>query len=694
MATVSSTVKMFDGMSGPLKSIVNGMNMMVSTMQRMQDVTNRNTNIDKSLNAAKQQIASAEAEINRQINMAKQSQDNFNRSVNNSRSAFSRLGASIVVVNQGIELAKKAWSTMSGAMNFSDQVLSANARLGMVNDNLQTQLQLQKKVMDSANRTRSSYQATAALVSKLGLFTEGVFSNNDQMINFAERFNKVLTAGGSGTIERESATLQMSQALASGRLQGDEFRAISEAAPGILKVLSRSMNVATGDLKAMGSAGELTADVIVRAFETQGDFIEQQFKQMPVTFGDTITLMKNRVAEWIGTMNTTEGPLSKITERMMELTAWLNSTSGDQFFTGLTAVVSGFVDGLMWVLDSATNVFNFFSTNWPQIAPIVYGVVGAFAALQAIMLLTKAAQMAAVAATTIQTLATFAQIAVTNGLRVAWAGLNATMKANVFILVVTVIIALIAWLINLWNTNDKVVAGIYRAFNSVMNFFSEIPAFFWQLVEWLVVPFQWWAGSIGKIYDTVINGIISGINAVLSLINKVTGSSYEIEAKFNMEDIADKISDYAGAQKDAAYAQAAVKAQEREQKVLDFLDDRSKKRAAVEAEKMTRAGENFAGTGGGLAAKSPAIDKIDKVNKVGKIEDKVDISSEDLKTMRELAEMKSIQNFVTLTPTVSFGDTHVKGEEDIDKIAQKVSEALERSIEEEMNSGGSGVWPR
>ena len=205
----------------------------------------------------------------------------------------------------------------------------------------------------------------------------------------------------------------------------------------------------------------------------------------------------------------------------------------------------------------------------------------------------------------------------------------------------------------------------------------------------MLQPFVWWAEKVGGVYDAVINGIISGINKVLELINKVTGSSYEIEAKFNMEDIANKISDFAGAKKDAAYASAALKAQEREQKVIDFLDNRAAKRAKEQSEKEL----NGAGVGSGATLFSPtgsvpAIDKIDKVNKVGKIEDTVDISNEDIKLMRELAEMKSIQNFVTYTPTVQVTTGPVSKDVDIDEVVARI----EQTLEEDLAANAAGVY--
>ncbi len=123
------------------------------------------------------------------------------------------------------------------------------------------------------------------------------------------------------------------------------------------------------------------------------------------------------------------------------------------------------------------------------------------------------------------------------------------MKANIFIFIISVIIGLIVWLVKLWQTNDNFAAALMRAWNGILNFFDRIPGFFWQLVEMMMTPFGWWAESVGKIYDTVINSIIEGINSILSVVNKVTGSSYELAAKFKFEDVAKDLKEYANLKK-------------------------------------------------------------------------------------------------------------------------------------------------
>src|SRR5690606_24005791 len=209
--------------------------------------------------------------------------------------------------------------------------------------------------------------------------------------------------------------------------------------------------------------------------------------------------------------------------------------------------------------------------------------------------------------------------------------------------------------------------------------------------EFMMKPFQWWAEKVGDIYDAVINGIIKGINTVLSLINKITGSSYELQAEFSIKRVADAAMIAVEAKRDEAFRTALEKEQERERELQKFIDRRQAKRLeaeAAEAERQRRREsvdftmtESMIGALDNLKSlQFGELEKVNKVNSVGRIEDTVDISSEDIKLMRELAEMKAIQNFVTLTPTVNVTTGDIRNDADIDTIIRRIEDFLEREI--------------
>lgn len=674
-------------MTGPLKSITNGMNLMVSSMMKMQDTANRNVNIDKTLMAAKQQIASAEVEINRQINSAKQSQDNFKNSVNNTNSSMKNLAISVISLNQGIELLKRGFNAISGAMEKADKLASTSARLGLINDGLRTTAQLQEKVFEVANRTRASYLETADLMIKIGAGTQGVFKTDDDILKFTESFNKTLAISGATAVETSSAILQMSQALGSGVLQGDELRSLSETAPVMMRILSDGLGVARGQLKQMGADGELTADKIVKAFEKQTAKIDSMFATLPVTFGGAMTVLQNQVLQWYSSLSQIGGPLSSITEKIVQLTAYLQTDAGQAFFNGLSNGIATAISWLISMIEALVQVYSYISDNWSYIEPIIWGLVTAFAAW-------KLATIGVAAAQGVNAVATYILTAANIGLTASWQALNTAMKANVIILIISAVVALIVYLVRLWKTNDQFAAGLMRAWNAILNFFSRIPIFFTWVGYGIANAFDWARVQSLQIMQDLVNGAIDMINGLISVLNKIPG--VEIEA-VNKVSFAGEESIRAEARKQAREADLAAmnkaadaKAAEREANVQKMLNDRASKRAQEDAAKGAKVSGSGLGNSNSLfdPNKPLQVGDVGKVKKVGKIEDKVDISSEDLKLMRELAEMKTIQNFVSLTPTVQVTTGDIKEEADINKIVAGIKTVLQ----EEIASSSAGTF--
>lgn len=619
-------------------------------MATVQATLNLITNHQKMIHMT-QVINNNYMQINNTLNQAN---INMNNGVKQTESLAKML---VGVIAKGVKLAQQLGGVIGGAMAVSDEMAATHARLAFVNDGLRTQAQLQQQVLDIANRTRTSYSATAGLVTKLGVGTQGLFKNNDDLLDFTDKFNKSLVISGVSAADAESAMQRMSQALGDGVVQGDELRQLLDTAPGMMQILSNGVGVSGGQLMQMAAKDELTADQFVKAFQNQSGQIDKMFEEMPVTFGGAMTVLDNIIKGWIGSLGEAGGPLTRITELVVLLTTYLQSDAVANFLDGLAVGISEAVSWMIQLVEYAAQVFSFFYENWSLLGPIVWGLAAAIAGV------TLAIKAAAIA-------------------QAIW---DAIMGANPIVLIITLIVSLILILYKLWTTNDDFAAGVMRVWNSILNFFDLFPAYFWQLVEWMMVPFKVWAQTIGKLFDHVINNIINGINVVLGLINSVTGSTFALQGKFSMEDLADEIADFAGAKKDEAYARAAKKAQEREQKVLDMLADRAANRAKQQTDQEAQGGPGGSDSSlfnqtGMLSSTNNTIDKVNQVGSVGKIEDKVDISSEDLKTMRELAEMKSIQNFVTLTPTVSVSTGDINNGADLDSIISQIAVTLEEEI--------------
>jgi len=336
-------------------------------------------------------------------------------------------------------------------------------------------------------------------------------------------------------------------------------------------------------------------------------------------------------------------------------------------------------------------VSGFVSDNWAWIEPVIWGIVGAVAAWKfaqigynTVAFVTNFLQALALARSAYVVGATLAQAAATTTATGAQVGLNAAMLANPMtwivlgiIALVVAIIFLIRHLIKLWNTNDDFAAGLVRAWNKVLGYFDQIPIWFVKVGAGIVGAFLDAKATSLQIMQDLINGTIDKINGLIERLNKIPG--VQLDAISHMQ-ITGETAAEAEAFRQASEkviasmeSDAAEKAVAREQKVLDMLESRAEKRAKEEAGKKAEKEE------------VPDFDKfkidVGTVDEVGKIKDKVDISSEDLKVMRDLAEMRSIQNFVTNTPTIQVTTGPISKDVDVDELIARIGSVMERETD-------------
>ena len=402
-----------------------------------------------------------------------------------------------------------------------------------------------------------------------------------------------------------------------------------------------------------------------------------------------------------------EGAAEAIEPVITQLNQAFESGKLQPFFDALSNGLTVAAQLIGWLVENALWLSGVIAENWPWIEPTIWGIVAALTAFKIGTLGVAAAQAIMALVTGTGTVAIFLQTLATSGLAAAWGTLNAAMKANIFIFIISVVIGLITWLVHLWNTNDAFAAALFRAWNAILNFFDQIPIFFQWVGNGIADAFDWAKVQSLKIVEQLANGVIDQINWVITQLNKIPGVSLEtfdhLEISASAAAEAEAAKQSRAAKLEGMKADAAKKAAEREADVQRFLNDRQAKRAKEDAEKAAqqqamdeakKAAEEAAkaaAAGGGpkipgrattpqLPTTGGDIGKVGKVGQVDKIKDKVDISSEDLKMMRELAEMRNIQNFVTLQPSINFGDTHVRRESDINTIIAQITDRLERDI--------------
>lgn len=677
MATVSSTLKMFDSMTGPLKNITNALNIVISTMEQMQRATNRNANIDRQLAAAKNQIASAESKINHAIEESTRQQNRFNDSVRRGQKETGRLAntikgmAATYLTFHGVQ--QLGGATIGGAMNQQEMVNTFTSRSG--NDAL----------------GRAIYDQTVQQALKYGQDVDASLLGSMSFMS-ATMDPKQLT-------EINKLSMRLAKLNPTEGLEGAAF-SLKELLSGDYTSISERFNISRSMLKdsearLAGMRGDV--DGFIKGMDKmldQQNLTEEAFEKM----------LDSPAAKWNRALQTFkfnmaqagESGLQALAPLFDKINAGFESGEFQNTFDMLSWAITGAVRSLLWFLDMATQVFTFMRTNWPILQPIVYGVVGALGALALIMAVNKIAMIVGAAATGIQTAALFIQAAAVNGLRIAWAGLNATMKANVFILLIAGIVALVTWLYNLWQTNDQFAAGFMRAWNAILNFFDQIPVFFIRIGVGISNAFHDAKVESLKAIDSLVNGAIDKLNNMIAKLNElrfvsidfIDGVTFSAEAQIQAE-----AARQAGEAKIAAAQQKAQgKAAEREAKVEKWLADRAAKRAKEQEEAERK--QKGAGQGGDYVIpemkmpKSNDIDKVGKVKQVDKVKGKVDISNEDLKIMRNIAEMKKIQYFTTLTPTVNLKTGNINNSGDLDSIVTKLTTRLEN----EVASSAKGVY--
>lgn len=179
------------------------------------------------------------------------------------------------------------------AVDLSDSLVSMRARLDRMNDGLQTTQELETMIYQSAQRSRGSFTDTMGLVSQLGTMAGDAFNSSKEIVQFAEQLNKQLALSGASGSSAQAALLQLEQGLASGVLRGDELNSVMEQAPAIAKSIADYMQVSVGQLREIGSQGQITADIVKNALFDAAQKTNEEFEKTPMTWAQVWTVASN-----------------------------------------------------------------------------------------------------------------------------------------------------------------------------------------------------------------------------------------------------------------------------------------------------------------------------------------------------------------------------------------------------------------
>ena len=303
--------------AGPGAGLFNQLNAQLTAAQtRITELETQLVNLGNRNNSGSQQIQ----ELNNQLEEARrrieQLEGDLTR-LNNGGGGGGGGGSSwalnLTGLFSGMQIAQSVFGSLKQVTDIADEFTNANARLNLINDGLRTQAELQQQVLDVANNTRSSYAATASLVARMG--RSGQFrGDNDGAIRFADIVNKSLTISGASTSEASSVIIQLSQAMSSGVLRGEEFNAVMENGSRLAEALSAELGVSVGGLRQMAMDGKLTADIVADAVMRAGEAIDAEFGKMPRTFGQNMVVMRNIFGNWLGDLAKADVALGKLNQ--------------------------------------------------------------------------------------------------------------------------------------------------------------------------------------------------------------------------------------------------------------------------------------------------------------------------------------------------------------------------------------------
>ena len=440
-------------------------------------------------------------------------------------------GAAFAGAAIGIEAAGRALKDMAvSAIKTTDQLTQLRARINLINDGTQSTAEIMDKVYQAANRSRGSYLDMADSVAKLNMLAKDAFSSNDEAIYFVEQLNKQFKIAGASVEETSSAMYQLTQAMAAGKLQGDEFHSIMENAPMLAQSIASEMGLTVGQLKEMSSQGLITADIIKNALFNSAEETNAKFAEIPLTFQDIGTQLQNDlitafqpVMEQIGSMASSDllaGVLNELafSFKVVAAAAQVAIATIKAAFTGLSVTI-GVIKNVV------TSFVGIFTTSMPAVRAAVVGVTAAFVTYKATLLLCStqtaaltvkmvALKIAQVASST----ATRAHVVVMAAFRAAMAA-SATASAFLAAVLAGVKAAFMAA-----RSGALAMAAAQKVVNLVM--MANPVGLLISVLVTLVTVFSTAAAAgngfgntLSSVFSTIVHTAVWGVNKIIEALN-------------------------------------------------------------------------------------------------------------------------------------------------------------------------------
>lgn len=601
------------------------------------------------------------------------------------------------------------------ALDISDELTQTTSRLDMMNDGVQTTAELVNMVYAAAQDARGSFSQMADVVARFGNNAKDAFSSSEEVVAFADLIQKQMTIAGASTQEAANAELQLSQALGSGVLRGDELNSIFEQAPNLIQNIADYLDVPIGKIREMAADGELSADVVKAAIFSAADDINSKFNEMPMTWGQM----------WQSMQNTALIAFQPVLQRLNDLA---NSEAFQTFVQNAVEAMATLANIVLNIFELVGTVGGFIADNWSVISPIIYGVIGALAVYAAYLGIVKGIEIASAAATAIHSVAMSAKIGVmaaltgqTMAATAAQMGYNGALYACPVVWIIMLLIALIAIIFAVCNAIAKMTGIANSGFgvitggvNVVIQFFKNlgltvanialgIGNAIAALASNMMTAFHNAICSVQSWFYNLLSTALSVIEGICSALNKLPF------VEFDYSGISSAADDY------AAKASEAAGNKEDYQSISDAFNEGFTTFDAFQDGWASDAFNAGAAWGDGIAdkvsnfslsdvfgqtdipnvgdytsgfndaiANSGVGDSIGNIDdNTGKIKDSLDVTEEDLKYLRDIAEQEAINRFTTAEINVDMSGMQntVNSGDDIDGFMTKLTDSVNEAVD-------------
>lgn len=504
MAGIKTTMSLTDRVSG--------------TLQKIHNTINRVHSVGSSVSNSIKAQARAMYDLARASDVASQKMNKLNQA---------STGANLIKgAITGATIAA-AVATAKKAMSISDEYANMNARLNMINDGMQSTNELQKSIFTSAQRTGSAYTEMANGVAKMRMQAGDVFQNNGETIAFLETMNKSFVVGGASIEEQKSAMMQLTQAMSSGKLQGDELRSLAETSPALIQAIATKLGVTRGEVKKLGADGKITADIVKTAMLEASEKIDEQFRNMPMTWGRA----------WQNFINFATKAFEPLSIKINQIA---NSAEFQQFATMVASAIKIVINALIYLMDiigaiwsKVAPVLKWMADNWSIIAPIVIAVAGAYmyywVTANAVSIATNLATMA------FKGLSFALNIA--KGAMTAFNAVIAMGPIGWVVIAIIILIGIIYAVVNAWNqwagtavsATGIIIGAIFwlvaGAYNLLIMLVNLILAMVFGLINMII-------GFLFMLYQFILMILALILGAVDWLVTGVINLSFELVFQF------------------------------------------------------------------------------------------------------------------------------------------------------------------